>query len=89
MSKTFLLLLVVIALFAGCAATPTIPQNASGQSATVSCSRLTSVYGVGTLIVVDLAAPRANNTGTITTDGNDCKTTITLTGPPAKAASAP
>ena len=73
---------------AGCAATPTIPQSATGQSATVACSRLTSVYGVGTLIVVDLSAPRQNATGSITTDGNDCKTVITLTGP-AKAASAP
>ena len=80
-------ILASIALSA-CAVTPTIPQTASGQSATVACSRLTSVYGVGTLIVVDLSAPRQQATGSITTDGNDCKTTINLTGP-TRAASAP
>jgi len=85
--KTRIAILASIALSA-CAATPTIPQTASGQSATVACSRLTSVYGVGTLIVVDLNAPRPNATGSIVTDGNDCRTTITLNAP-SQAASMP
>ena len=79
--------LLVLLMLAGCAATPTIPTSANGQAATVSCSRLTSVYGVGTLIVVDLSAPRAPGAASLTTDGNDCKTTITYTAPPASAAS--
>jgi hypothetical protein len=81
------LLLISLLLVAGCAATPTIPTNANGQAATISCSRLTSVYGVGTLIVVDLGAPRAPGAATLTTDGNDCKTTITYSQPPKAAAS--
>ena len=61
----------------------------NGKAATISCSRLTSVYGVGTLIVVDLSAPRPPGAASLTTDGNDCKTTITYTAPPSSVASAP
>ena len=83
-----LYLATLLIALAGCAASPTIPNNPGAQGALISCSRLTSVYGVGTLIQVDLNAQKANNAGNITMDGNDCKTSITLTGP-VKAASAP
>ena len=79
--------LIPLLLLCGCAATPTIPMSANGQAATISCSRLTSVYGVGTLIVVDLSAPRAPGDASLTTDGNDCKTVITYSTPPAAPAS--
>ena len=79
-------LLLIFALLAGCAATPTVP-TINGKNATISCSRLTSVYGVGTLIVVDLAQPRPAGAASITTDGNDCKTTITYTEAAKAAAS--
>jgi hypothetical protein len=85
--KAVLSVLIAAAL-AACAATPTIPTSPTGQAATISCSRLTSIYGVGTLIVVDLNAPRTPGAASLSTDGNDCKTTITYSQP-AKAASAP
>ena len=81
-----LLILFLTAVLAGCAATPTVP-TVNGRNATISCSRLTSVYGVGTLIVVDLAQPRPARAASITTDGNDCKTTITYTEAVKAAAS--
>lgn len=83
-----LYLVTLLLALAGCAASPTIPSVGNNNGAVISCSRITSIYGVGTLIQLDLNAQKTNNTGSVTIDGNDCKTTITLTGP-AKAASAP
>jgi hypothetical protein len=83
-----LYLVTLLLALAGCAATPSIPPSPNGKNAVVACARLTSIYGVGTVIQVDLDAPRAANAASITTDGNDCKTTVVFTGP-AKAASAP
>jgi len=76
-------------LLAGCAASPTVPLGPDGKPPAIACARLTSVYGVGTVIVVDPEAIKMNAGMSITTDGNDCKTTITVNAPPAKAASGP
>jgi len=78
---------------AACAASPVVPTGADGKPPAIACVRLTSIYGVGTTIAVnpdklDPAAVAPGVSLTMTTDGNDCKTSIVLTGP-AKAASTP
>lgn len=91
MKHSFLLL----ALFAGCATSPNgydpskltaeqIKATVADKSTTVSCGLLTSVYGRGVSVYVNLDAERQPVAGTVTVDG-ECKTTVTV----APAASSP
>lgn len=87
--------LLPLALLAGCATAPSgydpsklsaeqIRATVADKSTTVSCGLLTSVYGRGVTVYVNLDAERQPVAGTVTVDG-ECKTTVTV----APAASAP
>ena len=87
--------LLPIVLLAGCATSPQgfdpsrltpeqIKATVADKSTTVSCGLLTSVYGRGVAVYVNLDAERPPVAGTVTVD-SECKTTVTM----SPAASAP
>ena len=87
--------LILSAALAGCATSPAgydpsklspeqIRATVADKSTTVSCGLLTSVYGRGVTVYVNLDAERQPVAGSVTVDG-ECKTTVTVT----PAASAP
>lgn len=92
---TMRLSIFALLMLAGCATSPTgydpsklspeqIRATVADKSTTVSCGLLTSVYGRGVTVYVNLDAERHPVAGTVTVD-SECKTTVTV----APAASQP
>lgn len=86
---------LLLSLLAGCASSPSgydpsklsaeqIRATVADKSTTVSCGLLTSAYGRGVTVYVNLDAERHPIAGSVTVDG-ECKTTVTV-APAASAA---